>query len=477
MTIMGKLSLGEKYALKVFHDTAVNVPAYRDFLKKHKVRHLSIKKIRDFEKLPITSKEDYIDKYPLESLVRKGSLADQKIINTSSGTTGKPYYWPNDPQDITRGADIHELIFRESFRIQNQKTLIIICFGMGTWIAGNFTFLTSYFIAKKNYKITIMTPGFNKKESIEIIKRISPKYDQTIIAGIPTFIKDLLDECKDKKILKQNKIKLLFAGEAFPESWRDHIMNILPGSNYYADSVSILGSADASLMGFETPFSILIRKLAALDNELNNILFESDRIPTLVNYFPDHRYFEAQQGELLVTLERSIPLIRYNIHDSGGILSHDELNSRLSKAGYTAGQYIRKYHISKPIQLPFVYIFGRGKFSATLYGVNIYAENVKEVLLQRSIRNLVTGRVKMATSFDQNHNQFLDLKIELSKKGKNDPKLTKKLADLFVHVVSQLNKEYNRMYEEYGNKARPKITLYEYNNKEFFDNEKPIKTA
>jgi hypothetical protein len=39
---------GQKRALQIFHATAERVPAYKDFLKKHKINHEKVRTIADF---------------------------------------------------------------------------------------------------------------------------------------------------------------------------------------------------------------------------------------------------------------------------------------------------------------------------------------------------------------------------------------------------------------------------------------------
>ena len=58
------MSEGEKNAIAVFHEAAQRVPAYRDFLRRHGVRHESIQSIPDFLSVPIATKENYIRQYP-----------------------------------------------------------------------------------------------------------------------------------------------------------------------------------------------------------------------------------------------------------------------------------------------------------------------------------------------------------------------------------------------------------------------------
>ena len=59
----------EARPLKLFHEAARRVPAYKDFLKKNKVNPAKIKTFKDFQFVPPISKKNYLRQYPLEKLV------------------------------------------------------------------------------------------------------------------------------------------------------------------------------------------------------------------------------------------------------------------------------------------------------------------------------------------------------------------------------------------------------------------------
>jgi len=127
---------GEAFALAQFHTAAKRVPAYKQFLKKQKINPHRIKTITDFEQVPFIDKKNYIDVYPLSERIINGAFKNSLVINASSGTTGTPYFWPYGKDNFQDGAAIHEVILRDMFAIKKYTTLLIITFGMGTWVAG-----------------------------------------------------------------------------------------------------------------------------------------------------------------------------------------------------------------------------------------------------------------------------------------------------------------------------------------------------
>jgi phenylacetate-CoA ligase len=209
--------------------------------------------------------------------------------------------------------------------------------------------------------------------------------------------------------------------------------------------------------------------LAAEDGETRQSLFGSERLPALFNYLPTRRFFEEDGGELLLTADRALPLVRYQTHDEGGVLSLEGMLERSGQAGFNLEGKLTEFGVAvdEP-RLHFVYVFGRGKLAATLYGANIYAENVQESLLHNALAPRVTGRFTLETKYDDNQNQFLQINIELAENEQADAGLARLVADQFVETVRPRSSEYYRIWQEYGERATPRVTLYPYGDRELF---------
>jgi phenylacetate-CoA ligase len=184
---------GEKMALSLFRSASRRVPAYVDFLEKRKVNPEKIKTIGDFKHLPVTTKENYFKKYPLEDLCWDGNLEKNDIFSVSSGSSGAPFFWPRGKNLELETAISHELFLRDIFGIDKQKTLFIVTFSMGIYIAGVITASAVSQIAQKGYPLVVITPGINMDEILRIAREMSPKFSQTIIAGYPPFVKDVIE--------------------------------------------------------------------------------------------------------------------------------------------------------------------------------------------------------------------------------------------------------------------------------------------
>src|SRR6202011_3005628 len=96
---------------------------------------------------------------------------------------------------------------------------------------------------------------------------------------------------------------------------------------------SLYGTADAGVLGNETPLSIAIRRFFATRPAAARAVFGESRLPTLVQYDACSRYFETHQDTLVVSGDNGVPLVRYHIADKGGIFGYDELLQRVRHLG------------------------------------------------------------------------------------------------------------------------------------------------
>ena len=66
-------------------------------------------------------------------------------------------------------------------------------------------------------------------------------------------------------------------------------------------------------------------------------------IPTLFQYNPAGSFIEEINEEIVLTTKNATPLVRYNIHDKGGIIKFREMEEILKKYGYDYKKLIKKY--------------------------------------------------------------------------------------------------------------------------------------
>ena len=461
--------------LLLFRHTAESVPAYRQFLSCQGIDPAVIATPADLKHLPPVTRENYISRHPLQDLCRSGVLEHCDMIAVSSGSTGKPTFWPRALSDEFHTAWRFEQVFHDSFMADKRRTLAVICFSLGTWVGGMFTASCCRHLASKGYPITVVTPGNNREEIFRVVQDLAPLYDQTVLLGYPPFLKDVIDTgiAGGRVPWPNYKIKLVMAGEVFSEEWRSLVAERVGSEDICFDSASLYGTADAGVLGNETPLSICIRRYLAIHPDIARELFGESRLPTLVQYDPRSRFFEAEENRLLFTGDNGIPLIRYNIMDTGGIVGYDEMLAFLKARGFDAlgavrleGNRAGDLNLRPARRLPFAYVFGRSNFTVSYFGANIYPENISVGLEQIGIKEWVTGKFVLEVLENEAHNKRLSVTIELAPGVEPDNEKRSLAAAAIKNHLIRLNSEFaNYTPEPY---REPDVVLKRTGDPDYF---------
>ncbi len=410
----------EERALELFHEVAESVPAYGAFLREQGLGPEMVRTVEDFRGVPPVTKENYVLRYPLPDLCRGGRLEECDMVAVSSGSTGRPTIWPRFQTHELPTTVRFEQVFHDSFRADERRTLAVVCFALGTWVGGMYTASCCRRVAAKGYLLTVATPGNNREEIYRTVQELGPYFDQVVMLGYPPFLKDVIDTGIARGMdWKPYRIKLVMAGEVFSEEWRSLVGERTGSDAPCYDSASLYGTADAGVLANETPLSICIRRFLARRPDAARALFGEPRLPTLAQYDPRVRFFEAHNGRLLFTGDNGVPLIRYNILDSGGVIPFDSMMRFLSDQGcddelVEAALSGRPPAVRGVRRLPFVYVFGRSHFAVSYFGANIYPENVMVGLEQPEIRDWSTGKFVLEVREDADRNRYLSVTVELA---------------------------------------------------------------
>ena len=181
----------------------------------------------------------------------------------------------------------------------------------------------------------MVAPGNNKAEILRVLPELAGHFEQTVLLGYPPFVKDVVDTGLAAGFdWSRHPMKLVLAGEVFSEEWRDLVGRRLGMADPVRDTASLYGTADAGVLGNETPLSVSIRRFLAGRPELARELFGDARLPTLVQYDPASRFFEEQDGTLLFSGDSGAPLIRYHIADEGGLVSAADMRAFCARHGF-----------------------------------------------------------------------------------------------------------------------------------------------
>ncbi|MFF5207332.1 phenylacetate--CoA ligase family protein [Streptosporangium sp. NPDC000396] len=444
-------------AVELFHRVAASVPAYGAFLRDQGVDATQVKTFQDFVRLPLTTKDNYTRRYPLPELCRDGVIGD--MIAVSSGSTGTPSFWPRSAADEQVIAERFEQVFRDAFQAAERRTLAVVCFALGTWVGGLFTLGCCRHLAAKGYPITAVAPGSDKREILRVIPELAPHFDQVVLLGYPPFLKDVIDTGLAQGLpWADYSIKLVTAGEVFSEEWRTLVAERAGMTDPARDTASLYGTADAGVLGNETPLSVEIRRFLAAHPEKARQLFGESRLPSLVQYDPRVRFFEEQNGTLLFTGDNGIPLIRYHIADEGGLVPHDRMIAFLRRHGF--------HPTVEDPRLPFAYVFGRSHFTVSYYGANVYPENIAVGLEQPEVSAMVTGKFVLEVVEDARRDRQLTVTVELAPGLRHSEETARIVGDSILAQLLRLNSEFaNYVPPE---RRPPVIRLREAGDPEYF---------
>ncbi|HET7754963.1 MAG TPA: phenylacetate--CoA ligase family protein [Anaeromyxobacteraceae bacterium] len=453
--------------LELFREVAASVPAYRDFLSSHGVEPTAVTTREAFLALPLVTKDGYLRRYPLETRCRGGELSTCDFVAVSSGSTGEPTFWPRFISDELAVAARFEHVLHDSFEADRRRTLAVVCFPLGTWVGGMFTTACLRHVAAKGYPVTTVTPGNQKPEIFRVVRALAPMFDQTVLLGYPPFLKDVVDSgVADGLRWRELGVKLVLAGEVFSEEWRSLMGERAGMDDPLRDSASLYGTADAGVLGNETPLTVCIRRFLAERPDAARVVFGEARLPTLVQYDPWSRWFEQLGGTLAFTADGGVPLVRYDVGDSGGVVPYAAMIARLRDLGLDAEAEVRRRGERGVRPLPFVYVFGRSHFAVSYYGANVFPETVSVALEQPETRDWVTGKFVMEVKEDAARDRELHLAVELAPGAEANEARLAAVTDAVVRVLRRLNSEFaNYVPPE---RQRPRVTLLPAGHPEYF---------
>jgi phenylacetate-CoA ligase len=101
---------------------------------------------------------------------------------------------------------------------------------------------------------------------------------------------------------------------------------------------------------------------------------------------------QIKGGELYLTGNNAVPLIRYGIGDHGGVQSYDAVEEMITARGMSIHDLLQEADSTSTLhKLPLVYVYERNDFSTTLYGLQIYPEVIREVLIRNPLQKFLVG--------------------------------------------------------------------------------------
>jgi len=473
---------GQKKALATFHVAAEKVPAYKNFLRRYKVKPEEIETFEDFrDKVPVLDKKSYITQYQLEDCYLE-KLFGMSTVSMSSGSSGIPTFWPRIAKQDIMLPSYFENFYLQNWDIDKKSTLVVVTMALGLWIAGQLVAgATKPIVDKGRYPLTLVTPGADVEQIIKIIKGIGADYDQIIIVVYPSLLTPILEAGERENInWRKLNIKLWIGGEPTSMEWQEHIKK-----RWGADPddlsfiVNVYGCADAGGIGFSSPLSVLIRNLALKDKELSKDLFNTESLPSLVQFNPMSYFIEEINGEIIINYLAGVPLIRYNIHDKGGLISYKKALGILKNHNYDPVKILFKkgYSKNKIWKWPFVYTFGRKNNVVSIGGANIYPENIEPVLYQRGVKKINTFKLGIETNREGKMRLVIlvELKEGIKVSGGSLIELKNKYHDIFQKRLLEVNDDYRDASKIDPKNTDPLVKIYPHGLGPFAEDKKRTK--
>ena len=209
------------------------------------------------------------------------------------------------------------------------------------------------------------------------------------------------------------------------------------------------------------PLCTAIRRACADDGALADALFGRRRLPTLVQYDPVDRFFEQDGERLVFTGEGgTIPLVRYAIGDTGGVIAYDDMMTRLRAHGFAMPACTTR-------AMPFVFVFGRSQHAVSFYGANVFVETVRLGLEDPTVCAAVTGKLVMEVHEDAAGDARLKVDVELARGADvADSDLAQAIVDAMRGALIETGGEFAAYVP--AERQTPEVTLHRHGDPTHF---------
>lgn len=469
--------ISKKKVMAVFKHAVKHVPAYQNFLKNNKININDIKTFEDYEKLvPQTNKKNYVKKYSYEDRCLFGELPFKGNIDESSGSSGNPTNWIRSVKEEDMLFKAAKFEFNYIFDSDNKDYIVLSAWSTGPWATGvKFCEIMEHYCLVKN-------TDTNVENIIKTLKTFGKKYNY-IIAGYPPFIKHMLDEGKRKINWKDYNIDVVTGGEGIILEWTDYVKSHLKKS---AKVISSYGASDIDIgIGFETPFSQLIRRVASKNKKLRGELFgHHEKLPMLFQYNPSMHYItnhinkQGKQEYQISLLDKNVvsPKLKYNLHDEGGVIKYVEMikllekyEPRIAKKLKTFGNKLITKEVLKNdvLKLPFLYVTGRSDGTVSLDGANVYPHQIEMCLHSHPKLIKSTKSFRIGVDYDKKENINFNIRIHLNKGVKANDNLKQLYHNIILKRLMEINSDFKESYLNDKFIINPRIHLHDYDHELF----------
>jgi len=140
-------------------------------------------------------------------------------------------------------------------------------------------------------------------------------------------------------------------------------------------------------------------------------------------------------------------------------MSYQQLLEFVTSRGFQMPAHVRDEHV--PRVLPFVWVFGREHWAVSLYGANVFVDQVMVALELPPLSERVTGKFILDTQHDADSNPRLLLDVECAPlQSPDDTALAQDIQQSVTHQILRVNSEFAHYVPE--NSQAPVVVLQAY---------------
>jgi len=434
--------IGRLKAFQIYLEARKNCPAYAQFLNDQGapiITHSS-----ELSRIPPTTKENYVKKYSIEDRCFGGKIPSRGVvIDESSGSSGIPNSWVRGLAERNSVKAVMQLSYELMF---NQPDFFIInCFALGPWATGMNVSMSLVDVA------IMKSIGPDKSKLENVLKQFGTKY-RFLIAGYPPFMKNFVDTTQLD--LSKYELHLILGGEGMSEGLRAYF------GQSFKSVFSSYGASDLEInIGAETTFTIALRRLCWKNPDLSRALFGREDPPMIFQYNPLDYVIETDaQGDLIFTVTRlanAAPKIRYNLHDRGGVYTHQALSTKLQELHIDVHKLVPRIS-----SFPILYVYGRADLSVPFFGCKVFPSDLERIIAEDPALAKQLNSFQIENEEDKQFDRRLHLHLECCE-GNLEPIDESRLHEIFYSGLARVNQDF-REITKMITAQQVRITLYSY---------------
>jgi phenylacetate-CoA ligase len=398
-----------------------------------------------WETRPLTSKKEYLLHYPYADLLAH-NYHECFAIFSSSGSSGRAFYWPQLREGNNDTLQRLRSFLENTFQIHQKKTLAVIGLALGSWIGGeHFSWALKNVSVSSPYPFSTFSPGNSHDEIIDMIHSVDGFVDQVILMLCPSAIGHLRLRAEEQgRPLPMHKLRFLVVGEPFPETLRSELTQTC--GDCAAPILSIYGSADTGVLGFESPLSAMIRAQLTQAPAIAQSLGFAHSVPHLFHQANADVFLESIHGELCVTKWQGIPLVRYNLHDAARLISWQALATCVAEQ-FPEDSCERAQLLASALTLPdLIAIEGRADSCLLLCGTNLTEAMLDNAIHAPELKEFLSGNYR-AQSIQQDNRQRLELTLEYKDPAADTHELSERIYPRLISAIGRAQPEFLQDWE------------------------------